>query len=167
MHFSTSLLARRSEAAMGHICLNDCPSQLSVLPCHCGVRRINTHLDAQGSSTTDMLLGDGVRLTLDPSELALFPRPHTTVCTPMFTKFFLRVSGGLLNGMIVLVQVGDVISANIYRQDDAPLYHRGNTALIIINLLAIALFGLTKVYYVLRNKWKSKKWAAMSSQVRS
>lgn len=65
-----------------------------------------------------------------------------------------------------MVQLGNVISANIYRADDAPLYHRGNTALIIINVLALVLFVLTKFYYIIRNKWKAKKWASLTEDVR-
>lgn len=64
-----------------------------------------------------------------------------------------------------MVQLGGVISANIYQSDDAPLYHRGNTNLIIINFLIIGLFIVTKVYYITRNKWKAKKWASLTEEV--
>jgi hypothetical protein len=64
-----------------------------------------------------------------------------------------------------MVQLGGVISANIYRADDAPLYHKGNTSLIIINILVIVLFILTKFYYITRNNGKAKKWAAMTEDV--
>ncbi|EED17183.1 pantothenate transporter, putative [Talaromyces stipitatus ATCC 10500] len=64
----------------------------------------------------------------------------------------------------MMVQLGGVISSNIYRADDAPLYHKGNTSLIIINALVIMLFVLTKVYYITRNKWKAKRLAAMSEE---
>ncbi|MCJ1236563.1 hypothetical protein MMC14_004544 [Varicellaria rhodocarpa] len=71
------------------------------------------------------------------------------------------VSAAMYN---ICVQLGNVISANIYRADDAPLYHRGNTDLIIINVLAIALFLATKIYYVLRNRYRDRKWNAMTAE---
>lgn len=64
-----------------------------------------------------------------------------------------------------MVQLGGVISANMYQADDAPLYHRGNTNLIIINFLIIGLFIVTKVYYIMRNKWKANKWASLTEEV--
>ncbi|KAH8698633.1 putative pantothenate transporter [Talaromyces proteolyticus] len=64
----------------------------------------------------------------------------------------------------MMVQVGSVISANIYRSEDAPLYHQGNRNLIIINCLVIGLFFFTKFYYITRNKWKARKWAALTEE---
>jgi uncharacterized BrkB/YihY/UPF0761 family membrane protein len=58
---------------------------------------------------------------------------------------------------LVCVQLGNIISANIYRTADAPLYHKGNTHLLIINILVIFLFIFTKIYYVTRNRYKAKK----------
>lgn len=66
-----------------------------------------------------------------------------------------------------MVQLGNIISANIYRADDAPLYHRGNTSLMIINFLILGVFLGTKLYYVSRNKWKARKWDAMTDEVGS
>ncbi|PNP58317.1 hypothetical protein THARTR1_01832 [Trichoderma harzianum] len=65
-----------------------------------------------------------------------------------------------------MYNVGSVISAYIYVADDAPLYHRGNTNLFIINILGIVLFLLTKLYYVFRNKQKDKVWNAMSEEAK-
>ncbi|KAI9659103.1 MAG: hypothetical protein M1821_002063 [Bathelium mastoideum] len=73
------------------------------------------------------------------------------------------VSAALYN---MFVQCGDVIGFNIYRTDDAPLYHRGNSVLVGINLLAIALFIGTKIYYVWRNSIREKKWNAMTEAER-
>ncbi|KUI73399.1 hypothetical protein VM1G_09109 [Cytospora mali] len=64
------------------------------------------------------------------------------------------------------VQAGNIISSFIYRSDDAPYYHRGNTTLIAINVLVIVCFLLTKVYYVWRNKQKDRIWSSMSEQER-
>ncbi len=65
------------------------------------------------------------------------------------------------------VQVGSIISAYIYVDDDAPLYHRGNFVLFFINLLAITLFLLAKAYYVWRNKQRETVWNAMTEEARN
>ncbi len=65
------------------------------------------------------------------------------------------------------VQVGSIISAYIYVDSDSPLYHQGNQALFGINLLAIALFILAKLYYVWRNNRREKVWSAMSEEARN
>lgn len=64
------------------------------------------------------------------------------------------------------VQVGSIISAYIYVDSDAPLYHKGNLTLIIINFLAISLFLATKGYYIWRNKQREKVWNAMSEEAK-
>jgi hypothetical protein len=64
----------------------------------------------------------------------------------------------------VLVQLGGIASANIYRQDDKPLYKRGNRNLIIINVLSILLFVSAKLYYVTKNKVRENKWNAMTHE---
>ncbi|PBP22182.1 putative allantoate permease protein [Diplocarpon rosae] len=61
------------------------------------------------------------------------------------------------------VQLGSICSNFMYRQDDKPLYHRGNRNLIIINVLSIAVFSATKVYYVYRNKQRARIWHAMTA----
>ncbi|KAL7800280.1 major facilitator superfamily domain-containing protein [Trichoderma ceciliae] len=73
------------------------------------------------------------------------------------------VSAAIYN---MCVQVGSIISAYIYVNNDAPLYHHGNFVLFIINLLAIVLFLLAKVYYVWRNKQRDKVWNAMGEEAR-
>ena len=64
------------------------------------------------------------------------------------------------------VQLGNVVSANIYRADDAPLYQRGNSILIGINVASIVLFGLTKAYYMWKNKIRERKWQALTQEER-
>lgn len=56
------------------------------------------------------------------------------------------------------------MSSNIYRKDDAPNYKRGNTALLSIACMNLVLYGLTKAYYVWRNKSRDKKWNAMTQE---
>ncbi|KAL1851439.1 hypothetical protein VTK73DRAFT_9417 [Phialemonium thermophilum] len=71
------------------------------------------------------------------------------------------VSAALYN---MAVQLGNICSNYIYRNDDKPLYHRGNRNLIIVNILAIAVFLFTKAYYVWRNKQRDKIWNAMTEE---
>jgi hypothetical protein len=65
----------------------------------------------------------------------------------------------------VFVQLGGIISANIYLKDDAPLYRKGNRNLIIINVIAILSFLFAKGYYITKNKIRDRKWAALSEKV--
>lgn len=85
----------------------------------------------------------------------------------------------------MFVQAGGIISSNIYRKgtrhifiiprsaspwlltrstDDAPNYHRGNKTLLGIAIGNIAIYSLTKVYYVFRNKQRDRKWNAMTER---
>jgi hypothetical protein len=64
------------------------------------------------------------------------------------------------------VQLGNIIGTFIYLADDAPLYRRGNRNLVAINVLAIVLFILTKIYYVTKNRVRDKKWNALTAEVR-
>jgi hypothetical protein len=66
-----------------------------------------------------------------------------------------------------VVQTGNIIASNIYRTDDKPLYHRGNTVLICLDIVAILLFLLAKVYYVWRNKTRTAKWDVMGEDERT
>lgn len=64
----------------------------------------------------------------------------------------------------MFVQAGGIVSSNIYRKDDAPNYKRGNTALLGVACMNIVLYGLTKAYYVWRNKSRDRKWGAMTRE---
>ncbi len=64
------------------------------------------------------------------------------------------------------VQAGSIISANIYQDDDKPLYKTGNQNLVIINVLVIGAFLFAKFYYVWRNNRRDKIWNAMTEQER-
>jgi len=74
------------------------------------------------------------------------------------------VSAALYN---IMVQAGSVISTFIYRNDDKPKYRRGNTTLLIINILVIGIFISTKIYYVTKNKVRDRKWNAMTVEERT
>ncbi|KII91646.1 hypothetical protein PLICRDRAFT_51782 [Plicaturopsis crispa FD-325 SS-3] len=67
----------------------------------------------------------------------------------------------------MFVQASGIISAQIYRADDAPRYRRGNSILLSIccvNLLV--LYPGTKAYYVWRNRQRAKKWDNMTDAER-
>ena len=71
------------------------------------------------------------------------------------------VSAALYN---IMIQLSGIASSNIYRSDDAPLYHRGNRQLIAINVACIVANAFAKIYYTYRNKSREKKWNAMTKQ---
>jgi hypothetical protein len=69
------------------------------------------------------------------------------------------VSAALYN---IMIQLSGIASSNIYREDDKPLYHRGNKQLIAINVACMAANVFAKLYYTYRNKSKTTKWNAMT-----
>ncbi|KAK6455936.1 putative permease [Scheffersomyces xylosifermentans] len=71
------------------------------------------------------------------------------------------VSAAVVN---IFSQAASIIAANIYRMDDAPLYHRGNVDLIGIAFGAIAACALTRFYYIYVNKKRDEKWNALSTE---
>lgn len=73
------------------------------------------------------------------------------------------VSAAVVN---IVSQAASIISANIYRKDDAPLYHRGNTDLIGIAFGALFACILARQYYIWINKNREKKWNAMTIEER-
>ncbi|QGA14904.1 hypothetical protein EYB26_002560 [Talaromyces marneffei] len=73
------------------------------------------------------------------------------------------VSAALYN---MSVQAGDVAAFFVYREDDKPKYHRGNTNLLIINLIVILVFISTKIYYVYVNQRRDRIWMGMSEEER-
>ncbi|KAK2031340.1 phthalate transporter [Colletotrichum zoysiae] len=66
----------------------------------------------------------------------------------------------------MFVQTGGIISSNIYRSDDAPLYERGNRSLLGIVCMNLLLYPLVKSYYVYRNKKRNRTWNGMSEAQR-
>jgi hypothetical protein len=66
----------------------------------------------------------------------------------------------------MFVQSGNIIATNIYRDDDQPLYRRGNKILLGICVFNVFLFYAVKVFYVWRNKVRDRQWNAMTKEER-
>jgi hypothetical protein len=62
------------------------------------------------------------------------------------------------------VQTSSIVSQNIYRDDDKPLYRRGNKILITICAYNFVAFIGAKVYYVKTNKKRERVWKSMSTE---
>jgi len=71
-----------------------------------------------------------------------------------------RTVGSALYNMAV--QASSIISSNIYREEDKPLYRKGNRVLIGIVAWNFVLIIGTKGYYMWRNKTRDTIWNAMS-----
>lgn len=69
------------------------------------------------------------------------------------------ISAPLVN---ILSQAASITAASIYRMDDKPFYHRGNTVLIQCAFATIAAYLFAKIYYIPRNKFKDAKWNKMT-----
>ncbi|KAJ3505200.1 hypothetical protein NLJ89_g7542 [Agrocybe chaxingu] len=103
------------------------------------------------------------------SGLLMFPYTH-----PIQVGWCSRNAGAVASRTVnaslynMFVQTSSIISANIYRKDDAPRYLRGNSYLIGIAVFNIlVLYPGTKSYYIWRNRQKTKKWDAMTSEEKS
>ncbi|SPO06277.1 related to putative tartrate transporter [Cephalotrichum gorgonifer] len=75
-----------------------------------------------------------------------------------------RTLGSALYNMIC--QASSIISSNIYREDDKPLYRRGNKILLAIVAWNMVMTVFVKVYYMRKNKSRDATWAAMSTEER-
>jgi hypothetical protein len=64
------------------------------------------------------------------------------------------------------VQMSNIISSQIYRNDDKPYYYKGNKVLLGLTAWNIVLFVLSKVYYEWRNKVRDNKWNEMTREQR-
>ncbi|GAB1205809.1 hypothetical protein APSETT445_004488 [Aspergillus pseudonomiae] len=76
-----------------------------------------------------------------------------------------RAVGAALYNMCV--QGGNIIGSNIFREDDSPLYRRGNKILLAICSFNVVLFYAVKAYYVWRNQTRERKWQSMSEEEKS
>ncbi|OAA66493.1 Major facilitator superfamily domain, general substrate transporter [Niveomyces insectorum RCEF 264] len=66
----------------------------------------------------------------------------------------------------MFVQLSGIISAQIYREDDKPLYRRGNKVLLGILALNFVVYGFAKFYYVRRNQYRDRIWNGMTEEER-
>ncbi|KAF8201403.1 allantoate permease [Pholiota molesta] len=101
--------------------------------------------------------------------LLMYPYSH-----PIQVGWCSRNSGAVATRTVsasvynMFVQASSIISSNIYRADDAPMYRRGNSVLIAVCLFNVTiLYPGTKAYYLWRNKQKAKRWDAMTSEQKS
>ncbi|PYI00476.1 MFS general substrate transporter [Aspergillus sclerotiicarbonarius CBS 121057] len=66
----------------------------------------------------------------------------------------------------VIVQVGSIISSQIYRTNDSPYYYTGNKVLIALCVLSLVVFVVQREFLRHLNRQKERKWQAMSSEER-
>jgi hypothetical protein len=64
----------------------------------------------------------------------------------------------------VIVQVGSVVSSQIYRKDDAPYYYRANKVLVSICALSLITFVAQREYLRYLNRRKEREWSTMSKE---
>ncbi|KAE8352718.1 major facilitator superfamily domain-containing protein [Aspergillus coremiiformis] len=64
------------------------------------------------------------------------------------------------------VQISGIIASNVYQGWDAPRYVQGNRILLALACTNIALYAATKIYYMLRNRHRDRRWTAMTDDQR-
>ncbi|KAF2171960.1 hypothetical protein M409DRAFT_18191 [Zasmidium cellare ATCC 36951] len=64
------------------------------------------------------------------------------------------------------IQLSNIIGTNVYRNGDKPLYRVGNAALIGVVCWNILLFVAAKIFYVMTNRSRERKWSVMSKEER-
>lgn len=64
----------------------------------------------------------------------------------------------------VIVQIGSLISSQIYRKYDVPYYKQGNSILVAICALTIVTVAVQRFVLVQLNKKKAAKWDAMTPE---
>ncbi|OAL52823.1 MFS general substrate transporter [Pyrenochaeta sp. DS3sAY3a] len=64
----------------------------------------------------------------------------------------------------VIVQIGSLISSQIYRRYDGPYYKQGNAVLVSICALSLVTFLAQRQFLIRLNKKKQEKWATMTAQ---
>ncbi|KAG4266442.1 hypothetical protein LB506_010464 [Fusarium annulatum] len=71
------------------------------------------------------------------------------------------ISAALYN---MFVQTGNIAASNIFREDDQPLYRRGNRVILGITSANIVLFYIVKAFYIWRNKVRDARWNALTKE---
>ncbi|KAK9244133.1 major facilitator superfamily domain-containing protein [Lipomyces tetrasporus] len=64
----------------------------------------------------------------------------------------------------ISVQCGNILAANVYRESDAPYYHRGNGILIGLNVLSMVIILAIRQYYVIENRRKERLWGQLDDE---
>lgn len=136
-------------------------TQLWILPCVIALATL------PAGSFTSRVPGGNVWNTFAVTTVLLsFPSPHA-----IHVSWASRNSNAVATRAIstalynMLVQLSRVIHANIYREDDSPVYRRGNRALVGICCMNIVIYIVGKLYYMWRNKTKARRWDAMTKDV--
>ncbi|KAK9475883.1 major facilitator superfamily domain-containing protein [Lipomyces japonicus] len=62
----------------------------------------------------------------------------------------------------IAVQLGNLTAANVYREGDAPYYHKGNYVLLALNILSMILAAVIKIYYTKENNRRDRIWKQMT-----
>lgn len=132
-----------------------------VLPCLIALY----HLPA-GSFSNDIPGGNVWNTFAVTTVLLSYPSPHA-----IHVSWASRNSNAVRTRAISTavynmgVQLSRVIYANIYREDDRPVYRRGNRVLIAICCMNVCIYLLGKGYYMWRNKTKAQQWDNMTKDV--
>lgn len=66
----------------------------------------------------------------------------------------------------MFVQMGSIVSSQVYRDSDKPYYNTGNRVLLGIICLNLICFAATKPYLMWRNNSKARRWDAMTPEER-
>jgi hypothetical protein len=64
----------------------------------------------------------------------------------------------------VIVQIGSLISSQIYRKYDAPYYKQGNSVLVAICALSLVTVAVQRFVLVRMNNKKAAQWDAMTAE---
>lgn len=99
--------------------------------------------------------------------LLSFPSPHPIHvgwCSQNANSVRTRAVSACIYNM--MTQLGRVIYSNIYQDDDAPEYRRGNRILLAICVMNICIYALIKVFYLGVNRRREKKWMSLSKEAR-
>jgi hypothetical protein len=62
----------------------------------------------------------------------------------------------------VIVQVGSLIGSQLYRADDAPYYHRGNSVLLAICVFTLVVIIIQRELLRHLNRKKDMTWRSMT-----
>ena len=64
------------------------------------------------------------------------------------------------------VQAGSIVATRFYTDGDKPYYAKGNSALLAVAAFTIVQCVATKMYYLWRNRQKSRAWSRLSYEER-